>query len=557
MTNTLAPVTGTEWTQCGACDRLVYYRQWDRSAGVCPHCAHHRRLTGRQRIEHLADTGSTEWLDFPISPRDPLGFVDSLPYHQRHARARDKTDLADAVACARVRVMGHPVVVAAMDFRFMGGSLGAGAGELITRAAEVALEDRTPLLIVTASGGARMQEGAISLMQMAKTTQALAALNEAGVLTLSLITDPTYGGVAASFATTTDIIIAEPKARMGFAGPRVIEQTINQQLPDGFQTAEFLLARGWIDDIVPRGALRPTLGSLLSTVVPADAGESVGSTEINDPTGLPDADQWESVRQARQLSRATTRDYLLRSFDMFLELRGDRVSGDCPAIVGGIGILDGTPVVAVGHQKGHTPVELNASNFGMPTPAGFRKAARLMRLAAKLGLPIVTFIDTPGAYPGIVAEEQGQATAIAENLVLMSSLPVPVVAVIIGEGGSGGALALGVADRVLMCAGAIYSVISAEGCAAILWNDASRAPEAARALKLDAKSLLTQGIVDAVIPERSSTGDGESAPSATDVALCVSNAITELAAQSPAERIRARRRRFRGFGTDVTTSTRR
>ena len=197
------------------------------------------------------------------------------------------TGLADAVACARVRVLGQPVVVAAMDFRFMGGSLGAGAGELITRAAEVALADRTPLLIVTASGGARMQEGAISLMQMAKTTQALAALNEAGVLTVSLVTDPTYGGVAASFATTTDLILAEPGARMGFAGPRVIEQTINQKLPDGFQTAEFLLARGWIDDIVPRAALRPTLGSLLGAVVPADPGTPVRSPAIADPAGCP------------------------------------------------------------------------------------------------------------------------------------------------------------------------------------------------------------------------------------------------------------------------------
>lgn len=371
-----------------------------------------------------ARPGSVEQLEFAVAAADPLRFTDTRPYPDRLAAARARTGLPEAVQGVAGTIEGCPVVAACMDFRFLGGSLSSSVGEVITRIGELALRRRTPLLLVTASGGARMQESTLSLMQMAKTSVMLARLDAAGILTISLITDPTYGGVAASFAMLCDLTIAEPGARLGFAGRRVIEQIIGQRLPTEFQTAEFLLERGFIDFIAPRAALRREIAIVLR------AGKKAGYSAvrphphdgivIRDPAQLPDEDATIAVRRARRIGRPTTLDYAALLLDEFRELAGDRVSGDCTAIVGGIGRLDGRPVMLIGHQKGHNPAELNRRNFGMPSPADYRKAARLMQLAAKLRLPVVTLIDTPGAYPGAEAEERGQAAAIAENLKLVA-----------------------------------------------------------------------------------------------------------------------------------------
>jgi acyl-CoA carboxylase subunit beta len=319
--------------------------------------------------------------------------------------ARDATGLDDAVRVVRARLHGQPVVLAAMDFRFLGGSLGAAAGEAIATAAEAALHDRCPLLLVTASGGARMQEGVLSLMQMAKTSNAMAALDEAGLLTITLVTDPTYGGVAASFATLSDVIVAEPGARLGFAGPRVIQQTLGQRLPEGFQSANSLLGRGLVDAVRARQELPQTLSGLLSMTTGAPPGWGMGEQDpaLRDPALVPERAVGDVVRLARHIDRPTTLDHLLLWVDGFVELHGDRTGSDCPAIVGGLGLLDGLPIMVIGHQKGHSTTELVRRNFGMPSPAGYRKARRLMRLAAKLALPLVTLVDTPGAYPGVEA----------------------------------------------------------------------------------------------------------------------------------------------------------
>jgi acetyl-CoA carboxylase carboxyl transferase subunit beta len=400
-----------------------------------------------------------------------------------------------------------------------------------------------------------MQEGILSLMQMAKTSEALAELDKAGVLTISIITDPTYAGVAASFATLADVIIAEPGARMGFTGPRVIEQTIGQSLPEGFQTAEFLLEHGLIDDVQPRRELRSTIGHLLAagrTGEPGPAEEAANGALIRRPEEVPEQGSWEAVQAARHVDRPTTLEYVAHLLEGFVELHGDRMSGDSRALVGGLGRLDGRPVLLLGHQKGHNTGELVSRDFGMPTPDGYRKAARLMRLAAKLGIPVLTFIDTPGAHPGIEAEEQGQAIAIAENLRLMSTLPVPIVTVVTGEGGSGGALALGVADRVLCFASSTYSVISPEGCAAILWRDRAMAADAAAALRVDAREQLRLGVVDAVIPEPEGGAHGDPLGAADLLRDALKTMLAELTSLSAGDLLAARRRRFREFGTTTT-----
>jgi acetyl-CoA carboxylase carboxyl transferase alpha subunit/acetyl-CoA carboxylase carboxyl transferase beta subunit len=544
-----------EWTLCDSCRSIVYGRRWVRNLKVCPECGAHARLGIRERLVQLADPDTVQPIPLPdgVVP-DILGFVDTVPYPQRIAEAQAATGLESAVLPARMTVQGLPLVVAGMDFHFMGGSLGALAGGAVVAAAETALADRVPLLAVTASGGARMQEGPISLMQMARTSAAWAALSEAGLLTISLITDPTYGGVAASFATLSDVILAEPGARLGFAGRRVIEQTIRQKLPDEFQTVEFLRERGFVDRVVPRQSLRAELGRLLRSTgrraVNAKKPAAVAPVlAIQDPEMLGEAEPWQQVRAARDLQRPTTLDYIAHAFEDFVELHGDRVSGDCPAMIAGFARLAGLPVAVIGQQKGHTHEQLIERNFGMPRPAGYRKAARVMRLAGQLGLPVITLVDTPGAYPGAQAEEQGQAFAIAESLRLMASLPVPVVCMVTGEGGSGGALAIAVANRVLIWENAVYSVISPEGCAAILWKDPSMAPRAASALRLSSRDLLGLGVVDAVLPETEGGPGADPAGSAARVGAALLEALTELAAMDAAQLVRDRRGRFARFGS--------
>ncbi|MET8090560.1 acetyl-CoA carboxylase carboxyltransferase subunit alpha [Micromonospora sp. NPDC005220] len=564
-----APREEQLWSRCAGCASLLYRKRLRRNLDVCPECGEHARLGAPERLRQLVDPGSLCLLPDRLPEVDPLDFVDVLPYPQRLTGARASTGLAEGVVCATATIGGHPVTLAVMDFRFLGGSLGCAVGELITRAAERALDDRTPLVLITASGGARMQEGALSLMQMATVSQAIAALREAGLLTVSVLTDPTYGGVAASFATNTDLVLAESGARMGFAGPRVIRQVTGRALPDGFQTADFLLRHGQVDMVVQRRSLRGRLMALLAATsagrparppVPrqepapgrerlADDGAAPADPAADADAGTPAVrDAWDTVRMARHPGRPTTLDYLDSVFDGFVELHGDRLGADCPAIVGGLARLAGRHVMVIGHQKGHTTAELVARNFGMASPAGHRKALRLMRLAARLGLPVVTLVDTPGADPGVSAEEQGQAAAIAENILALTVLPTPVLAVITGEGGSGGALALAVADRVLMLENAVYSVISPEGCAAILWPDRSAAPQAARALRLTAPDLCRLGVVDEVVSEPSSAAHDDPAETAHRLRAALLANLLPLLEVPPAMLVRLRRQRFRRFG---------
>jgi acetyl-CoA carboxylase carboxyl transferase alpha subunit/acetyl-CoA carboxylase carboxyl transferase beta subunit len=548
------PAAEAQWTRCPNCDAFVYYKRLRRNLGVCPECNHHMRLAIRQRLELLLDEGSFDDRSGDLEPLDVLGFADSKPYAQRLQEAQRKTGNREGALYGPAAVDGRPLVVAAMDFSFIGGSMGSAVGEAVTRAAELALERREPLLIICASGGARMQEGCVSLMQMAKTSQAIARLHEEGILVVCLLTDPTYGGVSASYATLGDVLMAEPGSYIGFAGPKVIEQTIRQQLPDGFQTAEFLLDHGMVDLVEPRENLRQVLRKLLelhSLGEPSPNGlpETEGKEAITDPEALTKQPAWEVVQLARNLERPNTLEYMGHVFDDFQELMGDRLFDEDASIVCAVARLGEFAVVVVGHQKGHTTSEMMERNFGMPNPEGYRKALRLMQHAAKFGMPIITFVDTPGAYPGIGAEERGQSIAIAENIMKMSRLPVPIVTLVTGEGGSGGALALAVGDRVLMMQNSYYSVISPEGCSTILFKDAAQAPRAAEALRLTAHDLLRLGIMDAVVPEPEGGAHTDPGETAANVKVALVAALRELVGV-PAEQLLERRyERFRKFGT--------
>jgi acetyl-CoA carboxylase carboxyl transferase subunit beta len=550
-----------EWRRCPACEAFVYHKRLRRNLHVCPECNHHFRLRLRDRLDQLLDEGSFEDLGADLESVDALSFADSKPYPERLEQARRKTGSSSGAAFGTGTVEGLPLVVAGIDFDFIGGSMSGAVGEAITRAAELALDRRTPLLVISASGGARMQEGCVSLMQMVKTSQAMGRLAEEGVLYISLLTDPTYGGVSASFATLGDVLIAEPEAHIGFAGPSVIEQTIRQQLPDGFQTAGFLMDHGMLDLVEQRENLRRTIRNLLSVHAEAEAmrsgggaaaaerlPEADGRPPLTDATEVPRRDPWEVVQLARHIDRPHTLDYLGLAFDDFQELHGDRLFEEDAAIVGGLARLGDLPLMLIGHQKGHSTGEMMDRNFGMPNPEGYRKAMRLMRYAARFRLPIVTLVDTPGAYPGLGAEERGQSVAIAESIMQMSRLPVPMVTLVTGEGGSGGALALAAGDRVLMLENSYYSVISPEGCATILFKDAAAAPRAAAALRMTAPDLLRLGVMDAIVPEPEGGAHTDPAAAAQNARAAIVAGLRELLALDPDELLAARYERFRGFG---------
>jgi acetyl-CoA carboxylase carboxyl transferase subunit beta len=259
------------WVKCEGCKEIVYKKEIARNQMVCPKCMYHFRITAGERVRYLADDGSFEEMDRGLTSADPLGFKDTMAYSERLKESKKKSGLNEAVIYGRARVEGKPVILVIMDFAFMGGSMGSAVGEKISRAAELALKERLPLIAVSSSGGARMQEGILSLMQMAKVSAVIGRLREHGIPYISVIADPTFGGVTASFAMLGDIIMAEPRSLIGFAGPRVIEQTIKQQLPENFQRAEFLLEHGLIDMIVPRKNMKSTLSRILGHLSPVQA----------------------------------------------------------------------------------------------------------------------------------------------------------------------------------------------------------------------------------------------------------------------------------------------
>ena len=499
-TNNTSNIPEGLYTKCPECEQGFLSEDVQKNFYVCPGCGHHFKITATDRIQMLVDKDSFREITPRLKTQNVLGFPN---YTQKLSHLEKTTGLNDAVVTGVAKVGGYRVVIGVMDSRFLMGSMGSVVGEKITRAIEYATKRRLPLLIFSASGGARMQEGIVSLMQMAKTSNALAKHNAAGLLYISYFTHPTTGGVTASFASLGDIMLAEPKALIGFAGPRVIEQTIKQKLPEGFQRSEFLLEHGFIDRIVERKEMRTVLENILQMHHTAQNPviQKPVQTVEKERQSVQEKDAWERVTISRKNDRPVGQDYIRILFSDFLEFHGDRCYGDDTAIIGGIARFAGIPVTVIAQAKGKSTKENVAHHFGMPSPEGYRKALRLMKQAEKFKRPILLFVDTPGAFCGIEAEERGQGEAIARNLFEMSSMKVPILSVVIGEGGSGGALALAVADEVWMLENAIYSVLSPEGFASILWKDSKRASEAAAVMKLTAADLKKLGVIEAVIAE--------------------------------------------------------
>ena len=515
---------------------------------ACPSCGAYVRIHAKRRIKLLADPGSFEEWNQELPVVNPLEFPE---YEQKLWEVKESTGLNEAVVTGKITIDGIPTAIGVCDARFLMSSMGHNLGEKIARMAERAAEEKLPVILYACSGGARMQEGIISLMQMVKTSEALGRLQESGQLFISVLTDPTMGGVTASFAMLGDIILAEPGALIGFTGQRVIQQTIGGKLPEGFQRSEFLLKHGFTDAIVPRRDQRAVLAHILrlhvkgaaelaSETAPvfeeAELAEEFTREEVapKKAPGILDAaasalqnlqrlafgqkaekeeeresrfsedglrSAWETVKLSRAKDRAHAKDYIDALFPDFMELHGDRCYGDDEAVIGGIASFHGIPVTVIGIQKGRDFLENKRRNFAMPNPEGYRKALRLMKQAEHFKRPVICFVDTPGAYCGVGAEERGQGQAIAENLQKMAALRTPILAIVIGEGSSGGALGVATANEVWMMENAVYSILSPEGFAAILYRDAKQAELAAENMRLTSRDLLELGVIEKIIPE--------------------------------------------------------
>lgn len=529
--------------QCNKCKKAIYASEVVKNHYICPKCKGYFRLPLKQRIEELVEPGTFKVWDKDLETANPLKF---RGYEEKIRDLKEKTGLDEAVITGSAEIGKRRIALAVCDGRFMMASMGQVVGEKIARVFERATEEKLPVIIFACSGGARMQEGMISLMQMAKTAAAIKRHSDEGNLYITVLTDPTTGGVTASYAMLGDIILAEPGALIGFAGPRVIEQTIGQKLPEGFQRAEFQVEHGFVDAIVTREKMKSTLSKILSLHKKKIMSGQVPESFVPN-LQLQGTDAWEKVLISRKKGRPTGMDYLQELFPNFLEFHGDRYFGDDPAIVGGLAEFFGMPVTVIAQCKGRNTKENIKRNFGMPSPEGYRKALRLMKQAEKFHRPVICFVDTPGAFCGMEAEERGQGEAIARNLMEMSALKTPILSLVIGEGGSGGALAMAVANEVWMLENAIYSILSPEGFASILWKDSKRAKEAAEVMKITAQDLEKLEIVEGIIREPKEYTRENMGPVMEQLKELFYRFLADYSQKSPEELVQERYERFRKF----------
>ncbi len=545
------------WIKCEACGRLVYYKDYRNNHYVCPRCGRAFIMTPKQRFNLLFDNIDWQLYDLPVSIDDPLNFIDRVAYKERLLEAREDTGFDDAVATADGTIAGIKTTVCVMNGDFMMGSMGRAAGDAIVASIEHAIELKQPFVMVTCSGGARMQENILSLMQMARTTVAVNKLHENKIPYIVILTDPTFGGVTASFAMLGDIHIAESGARVGFAGRRVIEQNIHEKLPSNFQTADYLYEHGMVDMVVPRADLKASLANVLKVltkqpsepkVIDVKTPKSDNSKKSRDMGKTPEYDK---VLLARNENRPHFLDYVAGIVNDWTYLAGDRCFGEDAAMCGGIGYWDGISAVIIGQEKGRTIETRQKHRFGMPNPEGYRKAQRLMRLAEKFNLPLISLFDTAGAFAGGAAEERGQSQAVASTIAMGLKVKTPYVAVNVGEGGSGGAIAIGTGDRVMMLENAIYSVIAPESCASILWKDNKFKAQAASALKLTARDMASLNVIDKIISEPAGGAHKDWQTTMELLAKAVTDAITELQEIPVEDLVPQRAKKFLAMTRDV------
>ena len=501
-------------------------------------------MTARERIDSLIDPSSFREINRSITSLDPLSFSSRIGYRQRIFRDQRRTGLTEAVVTGACSIGGSPAMLIVLDFGFIGGTMGCVVGEKVALALEQAAKRELPAIAIVTSGGVRVQEGALSLMQMAKTAIAAKLLNEKGLPFISVLANPATGQAYASFANLADIILGEPAAIVGFSPMSTIKLGSSSPLPSDSHTTESHVEHGMIDAIVQRTDLRNLLSAYLDLLgpqyrlTPRDK-RRPEKVEVQGNVA------WNSVQLARHHQRPSTIDYIARIFTSFVELHGDRAHGDDPSMICGFGHLGGQTVVVLGHDRGSDD---GPDNDGRMSPEGFRKAQRAIRLADKFDFPLLSLIDTPGPDTTLAAEERGLGNAIATTMAEIAGIEVPSIAVVIGEGGSAAALALGVADRVLMMENAIYSAVSPEEAAEMMFQDPSKAEEAAESLRLTAQDCRELGIADRLIPEPPEGAHTNPDDAARQLRRVLVEELADLQSKSQKRRLRERYKKFRKMG---------
>ena len=539
---------------CLVCEEVIREAPLYRKYRLCPYCRFHYSLTARERIELLVNKGSFRETNRSIASLYPLSFSNRGSYTNRLSQAQTRTGLTEAVVTGGCTIADSHAMMVVLDFGFMGGSMSSVVGEKVALAFESAAKREYPLVALVSGGGARIQEGVLSLMQMAKTVTAANRLRQKQLPFIVVLSNPATGQAYASFANLADLIFAEPGSLIGLAPMRTLKEASRRPIPLDAHTAEAHLDHGLLDNVVDREGLKGKLSVVLDILGPQRSSRTDSKRSVKLTAPANGADTGAEAEQAMEIvkhpERPSSLTYIHSVVEGFIELKGDRVSGDDRSIVGGLGYLNGERVVIIGQER----EMCDAGALYHTYPEGFRKARRLIGLAARFKLPVVTLIDTQGAHPGLESEEQGVGNAIATTLSLMAEVPIPIISVIIGEGGSEGALALGIADTVLMQQYAIYSPISPGQTASRLYRNHSGRREDAQVPLLTAQDCKELGIIDEIVPEPEGGAHNSPSEAAQQLQLALARQFAALAKVSSKKLVKNRYKKFRNMGEYTTHS---
>ena len=512
---------------------------------VCPFCRFHYTVTARERIELLVDKETFKETYKYVKTVEPLSFSRRNRYRKFLEQDQNRTGLTEAAVAGKCRIGDVETMLIVLDFGFMGGTMGSVVGEKVSMAFENAARRGIPAVAVVSGGGVRIQEGVLSLMQMAKTVTAANRLRDGEVPFIVVLANPSTGQAYASFANLADVILAEPGSLIGLSPLRTLREVSKTPLPLDAHTAEAHVGHGLLDNVVDRENLQPRIASILQILTAQKHGKSNHKNLLkSEPEECDEVEPWEAMTAARNSERPQASSYFRSILDPFIELRGDRLNSDDRSVVTGIGFMDGLAVAVIGQQRR----TLDEGERYHVFPDGLRKAQRLIDLASRFKLPLVTLIDTQGADPGLEAEEQGIGNAIARTLSSMLTVPTPMVSVVIGEGGSEGALALGLSDRILMQQFAIYSPISVNHTLGAAHHDHMLDREAAEALMLTAHDCLELGIADEVVPEPDGGSHVDPHEASAVLQTAILTNIFQLSKMSEGKLLKRRYKKFRRMG---------
>ena len=531
---------------CLVCEEAISESPLYLKYRLCPECRFHYNLTARERIDLLVDKGSFRETNRSITSLFPLAFSSRGSYPLRLSQDQTRTGLTEAAVTGRCTIAETKAIIVVLDYGFMGGSMGSVVGEKVALAFEMATKSEHPVIALVSGGGARIQEGVLSLMQMAKTVTAANQLREKQLPFIVVLSHPATGQAYASFANLADLIIAEPGSFIGLAPLKTLKDASRRPLPPGAHTAEAHLDRGLLDSVIDREELREKLAIILDILNTQRSsrpnGRNTKQPPVNGMRQGPEVDQ--ALEIARHPDRPSAGTYIRYMVDSFIELRGDRVSGDDRSILGGLGYLNGERVVIIGQERRRSGIGGMYHTY----PEGLRKARRLISLAARFRLPVITLIDTQGAHPGLESEEQGVGNAIATTLSAMAAVPIPIVSTIVGEGGSEAALALGIADSTLMLQFAIYSPLPPSQSTGRLYRDASRHGQEAQDLTLTSQDCKELGIIDEVVPEPSGGAQANPQEAAQELKLAILRQLAGLTRNSSKKLLKDRYIKLRNMG---------